>query len=789
MSPARETRDGQPAPAGTDIDLETLERVQQRVLWLAVRMVDVANRKDAGGIKVGGHQASSASMVSLMTALWFAHLHAEDRVAVKPHASPVLHAIHYLIGELDRSYLTRLRALGGLQAYPSRTKDPDRVDFSTGSVGLGAVAPLFAAAVRRYVDDHFGARPASRFVALIGDAELDEGNVWEAVADPALAGLSQVLWVVDLNRQSLDRVVPGIRAGRLERLFEDAGWHVQEAKYGRRLQAAFAREDGPALRRHIDEMPNERYQSLFGLDGAECRERFLQGADAAVRHFLRDIPDQRLPELIQNLGGHDLAELLRCYRAADQVTDRPSVVFAYTVKGWGLPIAGDPLNHSAMLTSEQIDELRSSVGLTQDDEWDRLPPDSPEGRACAAVGERLRRRAIPSAPLVEVPATVDLRIPDRTSTQDTFGRLLVALARTDGVADRLVTTSPDVAVSTNLGGWINRAGVYDTGEVVEQPLGNRLLRWERSPKGQHIELGISEMNLFGMLGGLGLADAHSGVPLLPIGTLYDPFVCRGLDALIYAVYSGARFVFAGTPSGITLSPEGGAHQSTITPSIGIELPGVVLAEPAYAAALEWLLCDGLGRLSVPGDDTGVLYLRLSTRPVDQQPFDASRERLGEERLRRDVLAGAYLLSPGAVDGPVVNVFASGAVMPEALSAQSELAREGIRANVVDVTSPTRLYRDWQQSLRTSIRHAEMPRIGHLAATLPPEARHAPVVTVHDAASHALAWIGSALGAPAVPLGVDVFGQSGTIDEVYAVNELSAGHIVNAAILALQTPGP
>jgi pyruvate dehydrogenase complex dehydrogenase (E1) component len=203
------------ASSTSEADLDALDAIQRRVLWLAVRMIDAANRErpSTDGIKVGGHQASSASMVSLMTALYFAHLKAADRVSVKPHASPVFHAINYLLGRLDRGHLTRLRSFGGLQAYPSRTKDPDPVDFSTGSVGLGATAPLCAAATRRYVDAHFGPRRRSRFVALIGDAELDEGNIWEALLDPALAGLGNVLWVVDLNRQSLDRVVPASRSG------------------------------------------------------------------------------------------------------------------------------------------------------------------------------------------------------------------------------------------------------------------------------------------------------------------------------------------------------------------------------------------------------------------------------------------------------------------------------------------------------------------------------------------------------------------------------------------------
>src|ERR1700748_3424561 len=210
-------------------DLGSLADVEQRVLWLATSMIHHANRvrPNTSGLKVGGHQASCASMVSIMTTLWFDQLRPGDRVSVKPHASPVLHAINYLLGELDESYLTRLREFGGLQSYPSRTKDPDPVDYSTGSVGIGATAPIWGALARRYVGAGSG-----RQYSLLGDAELDEGAVWEAILDPGVAELGEVVWIVDLNRQSLDRVVPNIGAPRLQGMFAAAGWQVLTVKYG-----------------------------------------------------------------------------------------------------------------------------------------------------------------------------------------------------------------------------------------------------------------------------------------------------------------------------------------------------------------------------------------------------------------------------------------------------------------------------------------------------------------------------------------------------------------------------
>ncbi|MGN6699517.1 MAG: pyruvate dehydrogenase, partial [Thermomicrobiales bacterium] len=694
---------------------------------------------------------------------------------------------------LDRSYLTTLRGYHGLQSYPSRTKDPDRVDFSTGSVGLGAVAPLFAALSERYASTHFGASPRRRFIALVGDAELDEGNVWEAVAEEAVRGLGNVLWIVDLNRQSLDRIVPGIRAAQLERLFDASGWRVLEAKYGRRLQAAFARPGGAALRRRIDDMSNEEYQALIRLPGAPLRERLLVGADpdrADLAAALEPTSDDELPALIADLGGHDLHELLAKFAEADADPDRPTVLFAYTIKGWGLPIAGEALNHSALLTSEQLTALRDHLGIEPGAEWDAFPPDSPEGQLCAARAAVLRDDPLPALALTpeQVPEEINFRPGQAMSTQEAFGAILAQLARDPVVGPRVVTTSPDVAVSTNLGAWINRAGVFAPDAAPDYTEGAaRLLRWQPGPEGQHIELGISEMNLFMLLGQLGLSVEHNGRLLLPVGTVYDPFVCRGLDALIHGVYSGSKFIVAGTPSGISLSPEGGAHQSTITPSIGLELPNLTTFEPAFAREVEWCLLDGFRRCCdrIIGDAT---YLRLSTKPIAQQLLQPALDRLGADELRRQVLAGGYRLvePPATLAGaPRVVIATAGAMIPEAAEATVRLHDEGIAAVLLNITSADRLYRGLVAARRAHVRDATVgPAAGHLATLLPPNERRTPIVTVLDGASHALAFLGTAFGAPVVPLGVDHFGQVGTRAELYREELIDAESIVNAALLAL-----
>ena len=788
-------------PAISAEELAVLEEIERRVLWLSTNIVHHANnvRPSADKSKVGGHQASSASVVSIITALYFNFLRAGDRVSIKPHASPAYHAAQYLLGRLDRRYLTTLREYGGLQAYPSRTKDPDPVDFSTGSVGLGAVAPVFAGLASAYGKLHFGKVTSERFISLIGDAELDEGNVWETVAEEAIRGLGNVIWIIDLNRQSLDRVIPGVRAARLKALFAGAGWRVFEAKYGFRLNAAMSGPHGAALRRRIDEMSNEEYQVLIRIkDGAELRRRLTDVADPVYRRGIQasiaDVDDAELNHLIANLGGHDLPALIEVLNQADAVDDAPTVIFAYTVKGHGLPFAGDPLNHSQLLNQGQMDVLRESWGIEDSEAWDAFPPDSPAGRLCAEAANLLNAEPSAAGPLgaASVPETLDVRNPALTSTQEALGRTMARLADVKGVAERLVTLSPDVATSTHLSGWINKVGVFAMEEAHDfEEAGPKMLKWNPAPTGRHIELGISEMNLFMALGQFGLSYELIGQHLIPIGTVYDPFVCRGLDALIYSLYVGSKMIFAGTPAGVSLSPEGGAHQSTVTPSLGIELPNVIFYEPAFGREVEWTLLDGIRRCCdrEKGSST---YLRLSTKAVDQTLINEPLARFGEAELQRQTLAGGYrivertIAAPSLPAGDVVQIAAGGIMVPEAIEAASRLHAEGVAANVINVTSGDRLFNELRTSRRRQLKDAREPLgLGHLETLIPADERHAPIVTVQDGASHSLAFLGSVWGAQVVPLGVDEFGQSGSRDALYHATGIDAEQIVNAALLALE----
>jgi pyruvate dehydrogenase E1 component len=766
-----------PATAG-DTASDVLDTIERRVLWLSSAIVHHANRvrPNPSGLKVGGHQASCASMVSIMTSLWFRHLRPGDRVSVKPHASPVLHAINYLLGELDESYLPTLREFGGLQSYPSRSKDPDPVDYSTGSVGIGATAPIWGALSRRYlrsgVDTSTG---GGRQFSLVGDAELDEGAIWEAILDPAVPELGELVWIVDLNRQSLDRVVPNIAADRVAGMFASAGWQVLTLKYGRLLERLFARPGGDALRERIDRMSNPEYQRLLRCTAAQLRERLPGDGPGAPRiaELAATLDDATLVEAIRNLGGHDLPALDQAFGEIDDT--RPTVILAYTVKGYRLPVQGHPQNHSSLLTEAQMRALAGELGADADRPWQGFEAGGAAARACAEVAGRLRRSPVPATAPPALPQDIGRPAPTgKATTQAALGRTLLDLTRdAPEAARRVVTVSPDVSSTTNLGGWVNKVGVWSATERRDwfADDAETILHWRENPAGQHIELGIAETNLVGLLGELGATWSRWGQPLLPIGVMYDPFVERALEPWSFGIYAGGQSVLVGTPSGVTLAPEGGAHQSITTPSIGIEQPGCVSYEPAFAIDTEWTLLAALSRLGRP--DGGSAYLRLSTRPVDQSLAGVPADPAARERRRRQVVAGGYPLR--RTERPRVAIAAMGAVVTEALTAADRLEQAGVSVDVLCVTSPDLLFR----ALRA--RQGRQDAQSWILDQVFPASRAVPLVTVLDGHPHTLAFLAGIQGVPGALLGVTGFGQSGSLAEVYRHHGIDSDAVVRAAL--------
>jgi pyruvate dehydrogenase E1 component len=761
--------------------LALLRELERKVLWLSTWMIHNANhvRPSRDGLKVGGHQASSASAATLMTALYLDVMRPQDRVAVKPHAAPVFHALQYLMGHQSRDKLERFRALGGAQAYPSRTKDGDRVDFSTGSVGLGVGMTLFASLVQDYVRLHELApndTPPGRMIALVGDAELDEGNIFEALLEGWKHDVRNLWWVIDYNRQSLDAVVSDRLFGRIDALFELVGWRVVTLKYGRRLEAAFARPDGIHLREWIDACPNSLYSALVYKGGEGWREHLTRDLNRypGIRAILEENDDEALQLLMTNLAGHDMGAVLDAFHGVTD--DRPTCFIAYTIKGYGLPLAGHKDNHAGLMNPAQMEQFQQTMRVAAGAEWEKFAGlDAPE-EALAAFLEtaplaKIRSRDLPALP-IPVPDVIAVPRGERLSTQEAFGRMLGGLASGDSeISRRIVTTSPDVTVSTNLGAWVNRRGLFDRSERLDTFREEKVVsaqRWAMGPQGQHIELGIAEHNLFLQLAALGLAGPLFGARLLPIGTLYDPFIKRGLDAFNYALYQDSRFILVATPSGITLAPEGGAHQSVIEPLIGLAQPGLVAFEPAYADELAVLLRWALAEIQ---DEQGeAVYFRLSTRPVTQP------KRSIDPELADAIIAGGYWLHEPGPDCELAIAYC-GAIVPEALAAWEAIREDLPQAGVMAVTSPDRLHRDW----RAAAARGEAGMAERLLARLRPGTA---IITVSDSHPATLSWLGSVARHRTIPLGVDRFGQSGDLPDLLRYYGIDAEAIIDAAARAL-----
>ena len=777
-------------------DIECLAALEKKVRWLASWTVHNANhlRDNGDGVKVGGHQASSSSLSTIMTALYFQVLRPEDRVAVKPHASPNFHAIQYLLGRQTREKLEAFRGFKGAQSYPSRTKDIDDVDFSTGSVGLGVAQTLFSSLVQDYVQAHDWAvkRDKGRMIALIGDAEMDEGNIFEAILEGWKQNLRNCWWVIDYNRQSLDAVIREGLWSRYEALFRDFGWQVVVLKYGVLLEAAFKKPGGAELRTWIDSCLNQLYSALVFQGGAAWRKRMLAdfGADSDTGKLIGSHDDDSLAQLMTNLAGHDLPTLLDAFLGIDH--DRPVCFICYTVKGFGMPMAGHKDNHAGLMTPAQMEKFRADMKVRPGHEWEPLEGLEIAPERAQAFLDRTpfaRRAKIQAlAATFTPPDDITLAIPDVVSTQAGFGHVLNDLGRQDtAFAQRVVTTSPDVTVSTNLGAWVNRRGLYSQetrGDTFKDERVPSTFAWASSPRGQHIELGIAESNLFILLSALGLSHSINGERLIPIGTLYDPFIARGLDAMNYACYQDARFILVATPSGISLAPEGGAHQSIGTPLIGMAQPGLAAFEPAYVDELKVMMLwafDHIQKHGSAGDvganwledeKGGSVYFRLSTRPLEQPKREITDD------LRRAMLDGAYWLRKPGPNCETIVAY-TGVVAPEAVKAVGMMAEDRRDVGLLAITSSDRLYAGWtavQRAREKGLIHARS-HIERLFADAP---NAAGIVTVLDGHPATLSWLGAVSGHRVRALGVDKFGQTGSIAELYSHYGIDSKAIVAAA---------
>jgi pyruvate dehydrogenase E1 component len=864
-------------------DLAVLESIVERAFAQTMHMIHIANhRKDKrpGDPKVGGHPASCASSMHILSALHLVVREPRDYVCCKPHASPVDHSLHHLMQVFrreDDSWLTTdeaKRAMHTLrmfateehpdvfQSYHART-DPDSFHFlPSGSVGIPPVVSVYLGLAHRYAADHgWSVTPDAHFWSLIGDSEFREGSLLECLPDVAERQLGNVTWIVDYNRQNLDgtripneRSLHGADCDRIERTASSNGWRVIQVRHGRFREQLFARRDGDALRELFEgALSDFEYQMLiYADDTARMRERSIHHVPRCET-LLAELSDDELRRAFLDVGGHDLGRMIDALREARADAHEPVLVVAHTLKGWHLECQADPSNHSALPGEEENKRLLENADLPLDDPFQLFDEDSDEGRYLAGRRELFRsgvmahrelraknrawiRESIERDGRVPHALQIDLSLFPMAHTQWMWGQLASKLVRIGTAdeggpqtaasgkapadeelgwktaADFVLTLSPDVGTSTNISPAMDRR-IY--GPDSQSAGGDELEQNARHPKlashdemwTRHIRFEIAEANCMSAVAAFGKMAHYTGLPFFPIMTVYDFFIKRALDQLYYNLYWGSEFVVMGTPSGVTLAPEGAQHSW----KSDIQIPNLITWEPLFAAEMDWILSDAIRRhMEDTNENRRGVLIRGVTRGIPQKLMldsvrvHASSAGLSDQelltRLRGDCLAGAWYLidhrgQAGYEPGDnVVNVFAMGSVATEAIEASQTLLERGVFANVIVVSSPELLLgilgeRDGYQHLREGLGingdlHAVEGASASEAGMIGLAGRRVPLVSVHDGEAGLLDNIGSIVGVKQIALAVRKFSKCGRPDQVYKRQGLDSGSIVDACGRAL-----
>jgi pyruvate dehydrogenase E1 component len=777
--------------------------------WLAAWMVFWANNKPANKgskPKIGGHQASALSSASILAAYYLHIRRPQDRIAVKPHAAPVLYALLYMMGKLSRHDVENLREFGGPAAYPVQHDYPGLIDYSTSIEGIGCAAVIEDAYEALVQKAQFGKRIDTRYEAVVGDGELTELQIGGALYEAGRRRLSNVCWWIDLNRQSLDRVLEdspgGGTAGWARRLFRANGWHTIDLRWGSYARAVFAGSGGAELRRRVESLPDAHFQSLLLLHPAVVRkalagirgdedewiaaylDEFANSAPSENRcALLETLSDDELKATIEDLGGHDAEALIAAHEEALTITDRPTAILCHTIKGRLMPgWAAHPENHGAVLTAERMDVLRSRLSFPDGDPFARPPADSKLAQFLERRASELfppETRIAVAYPSELLPKWQEIRTPlsGARSTSAVFGNLNLTYLRT-ALGKYMAFVAPDVGLTTHLGGVIHATGTFDAEPPADllrflRERHQQAFAWRLVSSGQFHSIAINEglAALLAFAFGRTKYAVEGKEQLIPIVTIYDVFWKHAYTQLYYALYDRARFIAVGTPSGTSLSRESGTHQSVQTPAIFMALPNIIYYEPAFAYDMKVLYLWAVEQLT--GNDGESVYLRLTTQEIEQPEITDS------PALREQVIRGGYWFinrrgEPGYE--PVRNVghiFATGHTIVEAIRASEALRREGIFANVCNVTSWERLKRDWEAYWLAPDVGDDPARSYHLNDLIPDDEVSVPAVVVGDFTPQVADWVGNALGKQITVLGPRGFSQTGSLESVRKLHGIDA----------------
>jgi len=882
--------------SGKNLNRKTLENIASRAHYLATQMIYLANHrpeKEKGDPKIGGHASASASALHILGAIHLVAKTGFDFVANKPHASPSDHAYNYLLDLFLKSDLSRLnldeanQAMEGLRAYPQQGQyvfqsyhsayDCDHHNFfPSGTVGIPPVKAGYLALAYRYAREHGYEVPDAHFWAVCGDSEFREGSLYEAVPDFAERELGNLTWIVDYNRQSLDghritnkKIMGGTDADRIERTMNANGWEVIQVRHGHKRDHLFKKQGGESFKKFLEEeLEDYELQALLLVHDMKALKKGIVKEHPNLKKFMEGVTDSELFEAIRDFGGHDLVAMGEALLKSKESKNKPTIIIAHTLKGWGLRLAAQPGNHSALPQEEEVNELKAKQKISPEKFFERFDGNSAEGQFLKERGEYLHGQIVTQNKLREKnqklfleklnehgPLSVSLDINTKMTsyphTQWMLGQLTAKLTRIANTSNEtkiplkdaelpwklpgelMISMAPDVGTSTNLNpamdGKIFGApvvvdlekeyGVKDakTPDLVPgEDISDRYLRFE-----------IAEGNVMSCVGAFGKLRDYLGIPIIPLMTVYDFFIKRALDQYFYNLYWKSSFICVGTPSGVTLSPEGAQHGW----KSDFQIPNQITWEPFFCQELDWILCDTIKRHLFNDNEgrTGTL-LRLVTRGAEQKemlqflrkqvrfkgptlesllsrseypiPGAINEEEIpawGDSEIfqvvREEVLKGAYFLidyrgyagyEPG---DNVIHIFAMGSLVTEAIKASESLLTRGIYANVIVVTSPdllvgTLAHENDYQYLRQDLRvnsdlHIRRQEEIQSADWVTVAGRRIPIVSVHDGEAGLLDNIGSIVGVRHESCAVRKHSKCGRPSEIYHFHGIDHEAVVEA----------
>lgn len=882
---------------------DTLNKIAQRAHYMATQMIYIANHradKEKGDPKIGGHAAASASALHIMGALHLMVKSGYDHLANKPHASPADHAYNYLLDLFLKSDFSKLStdeknlAMHGLRKFSTEPQtvlqsyhsalDPDHHNFfPSGTVGIPPVQAGYMALAYRYAKDHGYNAPAAHFWALSGDSEFREGSMYEAIPDFAEREIGNLTWIVDYNRQSLDghritnkKIMEGTDADRIERTMLANGWEVIQVRHGHLRKSLFAKKDGEIFKSFLEkELEDYELQALLLVQDMKSLKTGIAKEHPQLKKFLDSISEEELFNALRDFGGHDIIAIAEAMEQSKLSTRKPTMIIAHTLKGWGLKMAAQPGNHSALMPEEEVLNLRKNTGITSGNIFEMFPENSPEGKYLKTRGEKIYSEIIKQKEIKEenqkyflekmsdhgaFPESLEIntKLTSYPHTQWMLGQLTAKLTRIANTqwkveagqkeltafekswktpSELMISMAPDVGTSTNLNPAMD-GKIFGAPVVTdfEQDLGVKdakhpdLIQGEEASD-RFLRFEIAEGNVMSCMGSFGRLRDVLGIPIMPLMTIYDFFIKRALDQYFYNLYWKSSFICVGTPSGVTLSPEGAQHGW----KSDFQIPNQITWEPFFCQELDWIFCESLKKhfLNDNTGRTGTL-LRLVTRGaeqkdmikylskqvrfkssnpgplcrseflidggIDESTLPAIDDAEILKQVRLEVLQGAYYLinyagysnyEPG---DNVINIFAMGSLTTEAIKASEDLLAKGIYANVIVVTSSDLLCGIQAHENDYSYLKNNLGINSHLyinthdmtdADLITLAGKRIPIVSVHDGEAGLLDNLGSIIGVRQEALAVRKHSRCGRPAEIYQFHGIDFQSVIVACEKVLQ----